>query len=191
LNRISREFDANGIFLNIPYSSQYSSLEIAVFSTVTAYGLTPRMARERSRLEIRLTKIVELMLTCRYGLTDLSYLKRMNMPFELGLLLALGKENFIISKKNYSALRSISDLNFTDIRYHRGTVQRLVTELSRWIEQTCSNKRVRTKTLLERYRRLQTIRAKLGQDFEKLRPQEIAKLLGVVQDEFKMNLSGK
>jgi hypothetical protein len=55
------------------------------------------MARDQSRPETRLTKIVELMLSCPYGLTDLSYVKRMNMPFELGLLLAFGKENFVTS----------------------------------------------------------------------------------------------
>jgi len=44
---------------------------------------------------------------------------------------------------------------------------------------------------VRRYRRLQTIPKDLGPDFEKLLPQEIGKLLEVVQDEFRMNLSGK
>jgi hypothetical protein len=189
--RINRDFDTRGIFLNIPYSQRYSKLEIAILSTVTAYDLMPRMARERSKLEMRLLKIVELMLCCAYGLTDLSYAKRMNMPFELGLLLAFGKESFVTSSRHYSALRTVSDLNFADIHYHRGTVGGLVKELSRWIEQTCSTKRIRTETLLQRYRRLQTIRKDLGPDFEKLLPQEIGKLLEVAHDEFRMNLSGE
>ena len=147
------------------------------------------MARERSKLEMRLLKIVELMLCCAYGVTDLSYARRMNMPFELGLLLAFGKESFVTSNRPYSALRTVSDLNFADIHYHRGTVSGLVRELSRWIEQTSSAKRIPIKTLLRRYRRLQTIRKGLGPDFEKLTPQEIGKLLEVVQDEFKMHLS--
>jgi hypothetical protein len=151
----------------------------------------PRMARERSKLEMRLLKIVELMLRCSYGLTDLSYAKRMNMPFELGLLLAFGKESFVTSSRPYSALRSVSDLNLADIHYHRGTVSGLVKELSKWIEQTCSPKRITTRTLLRRYHRLQAIRKRLGPDFEKLPPQEIGKLLEVAQDEFRMNLSGE
>ena len=189
--RITRDFDPRGIFLNIPYSQRYSKLEIAILSTVTAYDLMPRMARERSKLEMRLLKIVELMLRCSYALTDLSYAKRMNMPFELGLLLAFGKESFVTSSRPYSALRTVSDLNFADIHYHRGTVSGLVRELSKWIEQTCSPKRITTKTLIQRYRRLQTVRKRLGPDFEKLLPQEIGKLLEVVHDEFGMNLSGK
>ena len=112
--RFRAQFDRRGIFLNIPYSPRYSRLEAAILSTVTAYGLAPHMARERMRLETRLLKIVEVMFTCRYGLTDLSYIRRMNMPMELGLLLAFGKETFLTSRKPYGALKSISDLNFSD-----------------------------------------------------------------------------
>ena len=168
----------------------YSPIEVAILSTVTAYGLTPRMARERSRLEVRLLKIAELMLICRYGLTDLSYPTRMNMPLELGLLLAFGKETFITSRKRYSALRTISDLNFGDIHYHEGSIRRLVVALSRWIEETCSGKRLTTETLLRRYRRLRRIRRLLGDDFDGLRPQGITALLGVAKDEFQMILPG-
>jgi hypothetical protein len=94
--RVRRGFRPNRIFLNIPYASRYSNLEVAVLSTATAYDLDPCMAKERSKLEIRMRKIVELVLTCKYGFTDLSYATRMNMPFELGVLLAWGKETFVI-----------------------------------------------------------------------------------------------
>jgi len=188
--RIRRNFDPTGIFLNIPYSDRYSDLEVAIISTVTAYGLTPRMARERSRTETRLLKVTELILTCKYGFTDLSYVTRMNMPLELGLLLAFGKETFIASGKRYSALRTISDLNFSDIHYHEARIGRLIVPLSRWIEQTCSKKRLTTDTLRQRYRRLRRFRQALGPDFDKLRPLEITKLLGVARDEFQMKLPG-
>jgi hypothetical protein len=69
--------------------------------------------------------------------------------------------------------------------------RRLVKELSKWIEQACSAKRITTATVLRRYRRLQTIRKRLGAEFEKLRPRDIEKLLGVAQDEFRMKLLGK
>jgi hypothetical protein len=189
LRRIGRQYNPAGIFLNIPYSDRYSKLEIAIISTVTAYGLIPRMSRERLRTEVRLLKIIELMLTCRYAFTDLSYLTRMNMPLELGLLLALGKETLVVSRRHYSALRTISDLNFTDIHYHEGRVRRLVVALSRWAEQNCSTKRIRTETLLQRYRRLRQLRKTLGDDFDRLRPEEISKLLGVAEDEFRMKLA--
>lgn len=188
--RIHREFDPLGIFLNIPYSHRYSNLEVAIISTVTAYGLTPRMARERSRTEVRLLKIIELILACKFGFTDLSYVSRMNMPLELGLLLAFGKETFIASGRRYAALRTISDLNFSDIHYHEGRVRKLIVALSRWIEQNCSKKRLTTDTLLQRYRHLRQLRLSLGDDFDRLRPQEITGILGVAEDEFRMRLSG-
>jgi hypothetical protein len=141
-------------------------------------------------MEMRLLRITELVLTCNYGFTDLSYVTRMNMPLELGLLLAFGKETFVASGKRYSALRSISDLNFADIHYHEGRIRRLIVALSRWIEQTCSRKRLTTETLLQRYRRLRRLRETLGDDFDRLRPREITRLLGVAKDEFKMKLPG-
>lgn len=187
-HRIRASFDRHGIFLNIPYSNRYTRLEVAIISTVTAYGLTPRMARQRLRAEMRLLKIAEMMFTCRYGLTDLSYAARMNMPFELGLLLAFGKETFITSRKPYGALKSVSDLNFADIHYHRGSVREMIAGLSKWIEQTCSPKRFSIRTLLQRYRRLWQIRQDLGSDFDKLEPQEISALLGIARDEFHLSL---
>ncbi len=145
--------------------------------------MTPHMARERTGMEIRLLKIVELMLSCKYGLTDLSYVRRMNMPLELGLLLAFGKETFVMTAQRYSALRTISDLNFCDI-HHQQSIRRLIVGLSRWIDY--SSMRLTTSTLFQRYRRLRQICEK---DFDRLTPQEIARLLGVAGDEFKMILS--
>jgi hypothetical protein len=151
--------------------------------------MTPHMARERTRMEIRLLKIVELMLSCKFGLTDLSYVKRMNMPLELGMLLAFGKETFVITAEPYSALRTISDLNFCDIYHHERSIRRLIIGLSHWIEQNFSSKRFKTNTLLQRYRRLRRIRKQLGEDFDRLTPQEITKMLGVARDEYGMILS--
>jgi hypothetical protein len=187
--RIRASFDARGIFLNIPYSARYSNYELAIISTATAYSLTPRMARERSRTEVRLLKIAELMLSCRYGFTDLSYVTRMNMPLELGMLLAFGKDTFIASRTRYGALRTISDLNFSDFHYHEGSVKRLIAALSRWIEQTCSNRRLGTDSLVQRYQRLRTLRQSLRDDFDKLTPHEIAGLLGAAQEDLRMRLA--
>jgi len=113
------------------------------------------------------------------------------MPLELGLLLAFGKETFIMTRQRYHALKTVSDLNFGDIYDHGGSVRALIVGLSRWIEQNCSRKRLTTKTLLERYGRLRKIREKLGDDFDRLAPQDIVKLLGVARDEFNMLLSGR
>ena len=186
-NRIRRTHRTGaGIFLNIPYSNRYSSFEVAIISTVTAYGLIPRMARERVGLEIRAQKIFELILSCDYGVTDLSYQRRMNMPLELGLLLALGKETFVVTERKYDALRSISDLNFGDIHYHGGSVWNLIRLLSHWMEQTCSKRHVGTESLVQRYRRTLRVRHLLGPDFDRHLPDVISGLLLVAEDEFRM-----
>lgn len=182
--RIEREFDSQSIFLNIPYSGQYRNLETAILATVTAYGLKPRLARERSRMEIRLVKIFEMILACPYAITDLSYVRRMNMPLELGMLLATGKESFVMANRRYAALRFISDLNFCDVLYHEGRARRLIVGLSRWIEQTVPGKRYSTESLLKRYMKLRDIREDLGDDFGRLRSDELLTFLPVVEDEF-------
>jgi hypothetical protein len=187
--RIRRVFKPNRIFLNIPYASRYSNLEVAVLSTATAYDLHPCMAKERSKLEIRMRKIVELVLTCKYGFTDLSYATRMNMPFELGVLLAWGKETFVITSHPSRTIKALSDLNFGDIEFHRRRVKLLIEKFSRWIERTATAKRLTSATLLTRYRRWQAFRRSLGGDFDRLTPAQLANLVGVAEDEFSVRFS--
>ncbi|MGH9792586.1 MAG: hypothetical protein ACRD5W_15365 [Candidatus Acidiferrales bacterium] len=139
-------------------------------------------------MEVRLAKILELILTCRYGLTDLSYVTRMNMPLELGLLLALGKETFVMSRTRYGALKTVSDMNFTDIYYHEGSVRKLILGFAAWIEGACGRDQLSTHSLLQRYRRFRRLRESLGADFDRLKPQQVAALLPVAREEFGFRL---
>ena len=134
-------------------------------------------------------RIFEMMLTCRYSFTDLSYVTRMNMPLELGLLLALGKPTFVMSRKQYGALQFVSDLNFTDIFYHRGSVNRLIEGLSHWIEGTCEEPRVAVELLIQRYRRVRRLRKAAGANFDRLTPQEIVEFLRQTEVAFAMELT--
>jgi hypothetical protein len=113
----------------------------------------------------------------------------MNMPFELGVLLAWGKETFVITSHPTRTIRSLSDLNFGDVEFHRRTVRLLIEKFSKWIERTAASKRLSTATLLTRYRRWQAIRRSLGKDFDRLTPAELAKLVGVAEDEFSVRFS--
>jgi len=116
--QIRKRFDARGIFLNIPYAVRYTRLELAVIATATAYGLRPVLAKQQVVFDVRFKRILELITSCAFGFTDLSYEKRMNMPFELGIMMAMGKDCFIVSRRKYSGLASISDLSLGDIHYH-------------------------------------------------------------------------
>src|SRR5581483_5943265 len=54
---------------------------------------------------------------------------RFNMPFELGLAVSWAKRNprrhtwFVFESQNRRALKSISDLNGTDVNIHDGTIE--------------------------------------------------------------------
>lgn len=190
--RIKRQFDRRGIFLNVPYAQRYTKLEIAIISTATAYGLNPIMSKQRSRFETRFTRILEMIASCAYGFTDLSYSKRMNMPLELGLMLALGKNSFITSRRRYSGLVSISDLNLGDISYHEANPRTLIRDFSRWIETNCSRRRIPTRDLLQRYEAFMDLRKYLGpEEFDRLSPQDISKMLRIASRQLGLRLGGR
>jgi hypothetical protein len=180
--RIRRQFHRDRIFLNIPYAARYTTFELAIISTTTAYGLIPVMAKQRARFEVRLRKLVEMIYSSGSGLTDLSYTTRLNMPFELGLMLALGKNVFIVSRRPYSALRSISDLSLGDIAYHRGDPRRLIRQLAGWIEENCSTKHIELAPLYSRFQVFVRLRRYLGSaEFDRLSPQQISEMIRSLQ----------
>ncbi len=161
-------------------------------STATAYGLVPVMAKQRSRFEVRLRKLLELIYSCGFSLTDLSYSDRMNMPLELGVMLAVGKNCFIVSKRRYSALRSVSDLNLGDIAYHEGQPRRLIRDFANWIEHNCSRRRISLGELEARYEAFVRLRKFLGRDeFDRRSPQEIAAMLKAVRSRLNLRLVGR
>jgi hypothetical protein len=135
------------------------------------------MAKQRARFEVRLKKIVEMIYSSGFGLTDLSYTKRLNLPFELGLMLALGKNCFIVSRQPYSAIRSLSDLNLGDIAYHGGDPLSLIRQLAGWIEENCSNRHIANATLYSRFQVFLRLRRILRPDeFDRLSPQQITEM---------------
>jgi hypothetical protein len=113
----------------------------------------------------------------------------MNMPFELGVLLAWGKETFVITSHPSRTIKSLSDLNFGDIEFHRRSVELLIEKFSRWIERAATAKRLTSATLLTRYRRWQAFRRSLGGDFDRLTPAQLANVVGVAEDEFSVRFS--
>ncbi len=184
-------FDRERIFLNIPYAPRYTKFELAIMSTATAYGLVPVMAKQRPPFEVRLKRILEMIYSCAFGLTDLSYSDRMNMPFELGVMLAVGKNCFIVSKRRYRALKSISDLNLGDVFYHEGQPGRLIRDFATWIEHNCTRRRVPLQELKARFEAFVSLRKYLGQDeFDRRSPQEIAAMLNAVRSRLNLRLVG-
>jgi len=64
----------------------------------------------------------------------------------------------------------------------------LIIELSRWIEQNCSRERLALSYLLKRYRRVRRIKRELPEDFDRLSPEQLAKLINIAKERFQMAL---
>ncbi len=143
-------FDKN-VFLNCPFDSEYDELLKPLFFTIISCGFEPRIASERlDSGEVRLEKIKDLILSCKYGIHDLSRCKskdkneyaRFNMPFELAVDLSArefhpdkgmaDKKILILEEEKYSVQKSLSDLSFSDPKCHLGEPEELVYQIRSW-----------------------------------------------------------
>ena len=125
-----------GVFVNVPYDSQFKSLLRPLLFCLIYAGMTPRLALERRDSgELRLNKIVELIRNSKYAIHDLSRMQaqeageffRLNMPFELGLDIGCrlfskdersSKRCLILDTERFRYQAAISDLAGTDFGAH-------------------------------------------------------------------------
>lgn len=134
----------DSVFLNIPYDSAFERLYFAYIAGVSAFGLVPRATLEIPGSTRRLERILELIESCAYSIHDLSRVQldrnppatpRFNMPFELGLTVAWQRVAsrkhvwFVCESVPHRALKSLSDINGTEIYVHGGTVAGVFREL--------------------------------------------------------------
>jgi hypothetical protein len=134
------------VFLNIPYDKKFERLFLAFISGTIALGMNPRATLEIANSTRRLERILDLIRQCEYSVHDLSRVEvdraaprtpRFNMPFELGLSVALDKSGargergwFVCESRNYRLAKSLSDLNGTDPFVHDGTIEGVFRELA-------------------------------------------------------------
>jgi hypothetical protein len=136
--------DPNGVFLNVPYDKDFSSLYVAYIVGLYQLDLVPHLASEIPGGGRRLDKIFELIQSCRYSIHDLSRVElsdvpaatpRFNMPLELGMTITWANLNpsqhtwFVWESESYRLQRSASDLNGTDPHIHGGTPEGILREL--------------------------------------------------------------
>lgn len=131
------------VFLNIPYDAQFERLYLAYIAGITAFGLEPHATLEIPGGARRLDRIFELIRSCAYSIHDLSRVQldakaprtpRFNMPFELGLAVAwekLGNKHtwYVCEAVERRILKSLSDLNGSDVYIHNRSVQGVFREL--------------------------------------------------------------
>jgi hypothetical protein len=133
------------VFLNIPYDRAFTKLYLAYITGISSLRFRPRAAIEVTTGEGRLDRIIDLMSECAYSVHDLSRVQidhkppatpRFNMPFELGLAVALarygGEEHgwIVLEKQQHRLGKSLSDLRGIDPFIHGGTVQGVLREIS-------------------------------------------------------------
>ena len=116
-------------FLNVPYDAKHEELFLAFLAGLSGFALIPRATLEIPGSQRRLDRIVHLLRRCRYSFHDLSRVEldstppatpRFNMPFELGLAVALEKtqrgrhEWLVFEARPHRVWKSLSDLAGTD-----------------------------------------------------------------------------
>ena len=119
-------------------------LYLAYITGLTQLGLEARATLGIPGGERRLDRILALIEGCRYSIHDLSRVQldrtppstpRFNMPFELGLTVALARADmaghlwFVFESKERRIQKSLSDLNGSDVYIHEGTVEGVMRQL--------------------------------------------------------------
>lgn len=136
--------DPNGVFLNVPYDEEFSSLYVAYIVGLCHLDMVPHLASEIPGGDRRLNRIFKLIQSCRYSIHDLSRVEmsvaptavpRFNMPLELGMTITWSNLHpgrhtwFVWESEIYRIQRSASDLNGTDACIHNGTPEGVLREL--------------------------------------------------------------
>jgi hypothetical protein len=122
-------------FLNIPFDKPFAPLCLAYISGLCGFGLVPQAVLQIPGSQRRLDRLTELMSQCQYSFHDISRVEldkarprvpRFNMPFELGVAVGMagfsGDDHFwyAFEAKPHRALKSLSDLNGTEVYVHDG-----------------------------------------------------------------------
>lgn len=127
--------DLKFAFLNIPFDESFEPLYLAFVAGLSGFGLIPQAVLQIPGSQRRLDRLTELMARCQYSFHDISRVEldrkrprvpRFNMPFELGLAVGMAAHGgynhlwYAFEAKQFRALKSLSDLNGTEIYVHGG-----------------------------------------------------------------------
>jgi len=149
---MNKDFEKS-VFVNCPFDEGYKALLLPLLFTIHFARLKPRIALEASDSgSPRISKILEMIKQCKYGIHDLSRCQaskageyfRLNMPFELGL--DVGCKNFgraeqknkkclILESEKYRYQAALSDLSNSDILNHDNNPETMVYQVRNWLEQ--------------------------------------------------------
>jgi len=138
------KIDPTSVFLNVPYDAGFESLLLAYIAAISAFGFTPRATLEIPFGQRRLDRILMLIRQSKYSVHDLSRVQldrnsprtpRFNMPFELGITVALEKSahpehEWVVCESVLRRInKSLSDLDGTDAYIHGGRIKGVLREM--------------------------------------------------------------
>jgi hypothetical protein len=141
------------------------------------FGLIPHATLEIPGSQRRLDRIMSLIRRCEFSFHDLSRVEldrnaprtpRFNMPFELGLAMAIKSQTgaakcFIFEAEPHRLNKSLSDLGGTDAYIHGGKPEGVLRELSNALYRDSNNPTFNE--LCDIYKDLKRTAAKLKSEF--------------------------
>lgn len=132
-------------FINLAYVDSNEGLYLALIAGLAGFGLVPVAALHDPTSTPQLSRIYTLIQESVISFHDLSYLKldppgprtpRFNMPFELGLAVAVSFNGsrqhrwFVLEKKPHRAAKSLSDISGTNVQIHDGRAPSVLRAIS-------------------------------------------------------------
>jgi hypothetical protein len=134
----------HNVFINCPFDDEYLPIFHAVVFTVHLLGFRARCSKEIDDGGGRLTKIMRLIGSCKYGIHDLSRIPmpRFNMTFELGIDIGFQnagsghyrtKNHLIMDRHRYRYRKFISDLSGRDVKAHYNRPNDVINIVRDWL----------------------------------------------------------
>lgn len=154
---------ANNVFLNLPLSAGYRPLFDAHVFTVINCGYLPRTTLEDVKLgTLRINRIFALISSSKYAIHDItpitdkrSKLPGYNIPFELGMFLAIQRSetstkdrrhSLIFERERYRYQKILSDIAGYDIRSHNDDPKEVIRILRDWFYRITDRKDIPSAT---------------------------------------------
>jgi hypothetical protein len=156
----------DSVFVNCPFDRDYSQIFEAIVFGITHCGFYVRCALEEpGSSENRLSKIISIILDCKYSIHDISrvkvdadtHLPRFNMPLELGIFLGAksfgnrhqkAKKCLILDAEPFRYRQSISDIAGLDIDYHHNNKRKAITCVRNWLASNSGDRRLCSGSLI-------------------------------------------
>jgi hypothetical protein len=149
----SRAPHAGTAFINLAYVNANEDLFLGLLAGLAGFGLVPVAAMHDPGSDPQLSRIYRLIEQSVISFHDLSYLRldppsprtpRFNMPFELGLAVAVALSTnrqhrwFLLEQVTHRAAKSLSDISGTNVQIHDGHAPSVLKAVSNALRGTAT-----------------------------------------------------